>query len=242
MRMTDIRNKIAHSYGEEVAERLWGKLSEFLLNFQKLLDTATRVASGWCMDFLCGIMSLVDNFSIERSSKSLCLKKFGIRKSNLKGGDEMQKRKGFTLIELLVVIAIIGLLATIAVIALNSARVSSRDAKRVADIKEVQTGLELYFNASNSYPSCTSATTLSGLSSSGGCVATNIKTYLAGIDNIKDPLKPGTACTSGGENCDYGYAINGSFANTGYYIYFYLEAPAGSLLKGGRTASPSGIL
>ena len=56
------------------------------------------------------------------------------------------RQKGFTLIELLVVIAIIGLLSTLAVVALNSARAKARDAKRVADIKQVQTALELFFN------------------------------------------------------------------------------------------------
>ncbi|MCF7820369.1 MAG: prepilin-type N-terminal cleavage/methylation domain-containing protein, partial [Candidatus Pacebacteria bacterium] len=62
------------------------------------------------------------------------------------------KKKGFTLIELLVVIAIIGLLSTMSVVALNSARQKSRDAKRVADIKQIQTALELYYNDNNGYP------------------------------------------------------------------------------------------
>ena len=52
----------------------------------------------------------------------------------------MTNKKGFTLIELLVVIAIIGLLSTLAVIALGSARQKSRDAKRLSDLKQVQTG------------------------------------------------------------------------------------------------------
>ena len=64
----------------------------------------------------------------------------------------MKNRKGFTLIELLVVIAIIGLLSTLAVVALSSARSKSRDAKRIADVKQVQTALELFYNDAQSYP------------------------------------------------------------------------------------------
>lgn len=54
--------------------------------------------------------------------------------------------KGFTLVELLVVVAIIGLLAGIAVVSVNSVRVKARDAKRIADVKQIQNALELYNN------------------------------------------------------------------------------------------------
>ncbi len=64
----------------------------------------------------------------------------------------MKNKKGFTLIELLVVIAIIGLLATLSVVALNNARERARDSRRVSDIKQIQTALELYFNAEDEYP------------------------------------------------------------------------------------------
>lgn len=64
----------------------------------------------------------------------------------------MKKQKGFTLIELLVVIAIIGLLSTLAVVALNNARQKSRDAKRMGDIKQIQTALEMYYNDLGHYP------------------------------------------------------------------------------------------
>ena len=61
-------------------------------------------------------------------------------------------KKAFTLIELLVVIAIIGILATISVIALSNARAKARDAKRIADTKQVSTALEMFFNDNNRYP------------------------------------------------------------------------------------------
>ena len=59
---------------------------------------------------------------------------------------------GFTLIELLVVISIIGLLSTLAVVALSSARAKTRDTKRLADIKQLQTTLDLYYEKYGSYP------------------------------------------------------------------------------------------
>ncbi|MBI4118180.1 MAG: prepilin-type N-terminal cleavage/methylation domain-containing protein [Parcubacteria group bacterium] len=60
--------------------------------------------------------------------------------------------RGFTLIELLVVISIIGLLSAVVLASLNTARQKSRDAKRVADIKQLQLALELYFDDEGNYP------------------------------------------------------------------------------------------
>jgi type II secretion system protein G len=67
----------------------------------------------------------------------------------------IRKNKGFTLIELLVVIAIIGILSSVVLASLNSARTKSRDAKRVSDIKQLQLALELYFDDNGSYPAVT---------------------------------------------------------------------------------------
>jgi prepilin-type N-terminal cleavage/methylation domain-containing protein len=60
--------------------------------------------------------------------------------------------KGFTLIELLVVIAIIGLLATIAMVAVNNARLDARNTKRRADIKQISKALALYYDFHGDYP------------------------------------------------------------------------------------------
>lgn len=64
-----------------------------------------------------------------------------------------KKSRGFTLIELLVVIAIIGILASIVLASLNTARKKGRDARRISDMKQVQLALELYYDANGSqYP------------------------------------------------------------------------------------------
>lgn len=64
-------------------------------------------------------------------------------------------KKGFTLIELLVVIAIIGLLSTLAVVSLNSARAKARDAKRISEMKNFQSALEMYYSDKLTYPTST---------------------------------------------------------------------------------------
>lgn len=55
-------------------------------------------------------------------------------------------KRGFTIIELLIVLAIIGALASIVVVSGGSARMQSRDAKRISDIIQLQVALEGYYN------------------------------------------------------------------------------------------------
>jgi prepilin-type N-terminal cleavage/methylation domain-containing protein len=60
--------------------------------------------------------------------------------------------KGFTLIELLVVIAIIGILSSVVLASMNSARKKSRDSRRMQDLKGLATALELSFDQAGAYP------------------------------------------------------------------------------------------
>lgn len=68
----------------------------------------------------------------------------------------MNRKKGFTLIELLVVISLIGVLTTLVVANLNSARERARDATRKSDLRNIQTALRLYYNDTGSYPTSSS--------------------------------------------------------------------------------------
>lgn len=62
------------------------------------------------------------------------------------------KVKGFTLIELLVVIAIIGILSSVVLVSLNTARAKARDVKRLSDMHQMQIALEFYYNSFGRYP------------------------------------------------------------------------------------------
>ena len=59
--------------------------------------------------------------------------------------------RGFTLIELLVVIAIIALLSSIVLASLSSARIKSRDARRKADLHQIMTAMELYYDSKGTF-------------------------------------------------------------------------------------------
>ncbi|MDD4901136.1 MAG: type II secretion system protein [Patescibacteria group bacterium] len=118
---------------------------------------------------------------------------------------------GFTLIELLVVISIIGFLTTATVVMLNNSRMKARDAKRLADMKQVITALDLYFDNNNQFPTSDA----DGCASCSGCsyYDTGNKDYillnnkLSGIMN-KTPADP----TATG-NCA-GYLYNRYAAGT----------------------------
>ena len=50
---------------------------------------------------------------------------------------KITEEKGFSLIEILIVIAIIGVLASVAFVALNNARLKARDTKRKVDLSQI---------------------------------------------------------------------------------------------------------
>ena len=145
-------------------------------------------------------------------------------------------KKGFTLIELLVVIAIIGLLSTLSVVALGSARAKSRDSKRLSDIKQVQTALELFYTDQGNYPGDTNLVlgidteTNRGIClNAGGFAGANCENAYMGLVP-KDPQNSGS----------YIYKYNASEDRLSYTITARLEKEINGI-AGTITAIPSGI-
>jgi len=130
-----------------------------------------------------------------------------------------KQQKGFTLIELLVVIAIIGLLSTLSVVALNNARQKARDARRVSDIKQIQTALELYYNDVSSYPAAVVA---------GETIESGGVTYMGQVPT--NPAPNGTA-----------YTYTQDAAGT-YSITYTLEGVTGGIAAGLHTATSIGLV
>lgn len=145
----------------------------------------------------------------------------------------MKFKKAFTLIELLVVIAIIGLLATLSVLALNNARLKARDSKRLADVKQIQTSLELYFNSTGHYPS--SEEFASGKIESYS-PTTGTSTYMVEVPSAPTPADG--SCS----NTDNAYTYIPSADGTDYDLNFCVaKSPTSSLPDGNLVAFSGGI-
>ena len=128
--------------------------------------------------------------------------------------------------ELLVVIAIIGLIATLSVIAFGNARAKSRDSKRVSDIKQLQTALELFFSDQGRYPTAEEWNTGS-LYATGTYGAT---TYMARIPT------PPSGCVNFSD-----YYYSSSYDGQDYVISSCLENTTGSLARGVIFSGPMGL-
>ncbi|MEW6610126.1 MAG: type II secretion system protein [Patescibacteria group bacterium] len=133
--------------------------------------------------------------------------------------------KGFTLIELLVVISIIGLIATLSAVALKNARVKGRDSRRLADMKQLHSAMELCLNANGgSYITPTECCTLAIGNNNVFQCTNGLVTSMPNIAKLKDPsgVVVGDDCDTGDSDpCEY--TVITPIATNAYTIKFYLE-------------------
>jgi len=120
-----------------------------------------------------------------------------------------KNKKGFTLIELLVVIAVIGMLASIVLVSMGPARKKARDTRRMADLRQITSGMEMCYDDSTCAGTDRYIATTAGANT-----VTSIGTYMA-----KVPCDP-SGCTVG-----YNWTANASPYQY-YCVYSKLEVIA----------------
>ena len=141
--------------------------------------------------------------------------------------------QGFTLIELLVVIAIIGILSSVVLVSLNSARNKGKESRVIASVQQIRTLAETAYNGSDYLGILSSANTVT--TNGAGISATDP----AAIQLVADVASQGGrifAITNTGATQ---YAIFGSLvASTSNTAYFCISSN-GSTQPASGTSTPT---
>ncbi len=157
-------------------------------------------------------------------------------------------QKGFTLIEILVVVLIIGIIGTLAAVAVNAARSKARDATRLSSVRQTQSALEDYYNELNTYPPGSGLPL--GDSTQSSCFGTNgfasncssaDRTFLRVVSGSIDKGLEGVVTC--GEPARNAFCYSMLESGLTYGISFELEngLPQVGLIAGINCASPDGM-
>ena len=134
-----------------------------------------------------------------------------------------KSKRGFTIIELLVVITIIGLLATVVLAGLTSARQKGRDARRMGDLKQMSNAIALIGTGQigTSFAGCSPNTTTGAAINTCTIGSLNFLNYL-------DPSGSGACTKTNSTACNYTLFATSTAAlsSQAYEICDFLETGA----------------
>ena len=114
---------------------------------------------------------------------------------------------------MLVVIAIIGLISSVVLVSMQGARAKARDARRMQDLSQIRTALELYYNENEYYPKiprwATSEPTVYDGGAGWATLQSALSKFMPKIPGDPNPAGSGGPWTDNNFHYAYGASSNG---------------------------------
>ncbi len=153
---------------------------------------------------------------------------------------DKNKKKGFTLVEVLLVTLLIGLILTIVALVLFDKEAKVRDAKRISDIKAIESAMQIIKNETGTFEKAFCE--LGPVNVCAKMSISDLNKYLTDLAVMTDPDAPNRPCSV--DNCEE-QSCNYSFIQLlpeQYQILFHLEKGTNEYRgKGCYLLSESGI-
>lgn len=143
--------------------------------------------------------------------------------------------KGFTLIEILIVVAIIAILSSVVLVGLGPTQQSGRDARRLSDLREIQTGLELYFSKCGFYPG--GANCAPGAASGYGAMSTALTGSAIGVTTVPNDPTANRQYFYRTGNGETTYVLGAKLENPNNSVYINYNPPQLSAYADGGDTS-----